>query len=71
METWKLSGWNMKRFHKGRQVVLTHSIKAPALLQDQPLRLTFLGGFFVTLPFMQSFVTNDRCEGTSSPLNSG
>lgn len=76
METWKLSGWNMKRFHKRRQVVLTHSIKALSLPQDQPLRLAFLGVlllffFFITLPFTPSFVTQDRCEGTSSPLSSG
>lgn len=49
METWKLSGWNMKRFHKRRQVVLTHSIKALSLPRHQPLPLAFLGlvlGFF-------------------------
>lgn len=38
MKDWKLSGWNMKRFHKRRQVVVTHNIKALSL-SDQSLRL--------------------------------
>lgn len=78
METWKLSGWNMKRFHKRRQVVLTHSIKAPSLPQHQPLRLAFsrfgfglFDFFLIPLPFTPSLVTHDRCEGTSSPLSPG
>lgn len=70
METWKLSGWNMKRFHKRRQVVLPHSIKALSLPQDQPLRLACLV-FFILFFITPSFVTHDRCEGTSSPLSSG
>lgn len=40
MEDWKLSGWNMKRFHKRRQVVLTQDIKALSFPQDQSPHLT-------------------------------
>lgn len=39
MKDWKLSGWNMKRFHKRRQVVVTHNIKALSLSLDQSLCL--------------------------------
>lgn len=39
MEDLKLSGWNMKRFHKRRQVVVTQDIKAFSLPQDQSLHL--------------------------------
>lgn len=37
MKDWKLSGRNMKRFHKKRQMVLTHNINALSLSQDQNL----------------------------------
>lgn len=39
MKDWKLSGWNMKRFHKRRQVVVTNNIKALSLSLDQSLCL--------------------------------
>lgn len=60
METWKLSGWNMKRFHKRRQVVLTHSIKALSLPQDQPLPLAFLG--FVVFVFYAAAFQAEPCD---------
>lgn len=37
MKDWKLSGWNMKRFHKKRQMVLKHNMNALSLSQDQTL----------------------------------
>lgn len=60
METWKLSGWNMKRFHKRRQVVLTHSIKALSLPQHQPLLLAFLALVLVFFFYPAAFHAEPR-----------
>lgn len=50
MKDWKLSGRNMKRFHKRRQVVVTHNIKALSLSVDQSLHLALPGFFFFVFP---------------------
>lgn len=60
MEDWKLSGWNMKRFHKRRQVVVTQDIKALSLF----LLLSVCIWLFLSF-LLFFFVRCRRCEWTS------
>lgn len=73
MKDWKLSGRNMKRFHKRRQVVVTHNIKALSLSVDQSLHLALPGFFFLfflpasTHTHTHTLATYYRREQTSLP----